>query len=249
MSKSAFRFLNISKHFGAVRVLEHVDLDVAQGECFALTGLNGSGKTTLIKCLMDFLRPDSGRIELLGLPSTIADARANLSFLPEKFSPPYFFKGREFVDYLLALGGETATDNQIVHICRELDLEPAVLTSSVHQLSKGMSQKLGLAACFLSEKPLLVLDEPMSGLDPMARSRVRALMQRTRKAGTTILFSSHSFEDIEEISDRLAILDAGRLIFSGAAQALKQDFSSDDLEQAFLRCVTDTSRSLVESRA
>jgi ABC-type multidrug transport system ATPase subunit len=165
MSSIAIEFSQVSKHFGATTALRDVCITIRKGSCHALAGINGSGKTTLLNCLLDFLRADHGQIRIQGTTSTRPEARRNLRFLPERFSAPPFLKGGEFIDFLLALGGERATEDKTREVCATLDLDYALLEYPVRQLSKGMAQKLGLAASFLSSKPLLILDEPMSAIN------------------------------------------------------------------------------------
>ena len=237
MSSIAIEFSQVSKRFGATAALQDVCITIRKGSCHALAGVNGSGKTTLLNCLLDFLRADRGQIRVQGAASTRPEARRNLSFLPERFSAPAFLKGGEFIDFLLALGGERATEDKTREVCASLDLEYSLLKRPIRQLSKGMAQKLGLAASFLSSKPLLILDEPMSGLDPRARAQLRTLIRHRHKCGDTVLFSSHAFGDIEQLCDGLTILDSGRVLFHGQPAELRSTFPAQSLEHSFLRCI------------
>ena len=120
-----------------------------------------------------------------------------------------------------------------------LDFDPAGLDKPVRQLSKGMSQKLGLAACLLSNKPLLVLDEPMSGLDPRTRACLKQYLLELKGEGKTVFFSTHMLADVDVLCDRVAILHEGRIRFAGTPARCQAEFQADDLEQAYLRCVSD----------
>ena len=237
MPSIAIEFSQVSKHFGATAALQDISISIRQGSCHALAGVNGSGKTTFFNCLLDFLRTDRGQIRVLGTASIRSESRRDLSYLPEKFSAPPFLKGREFIDFLLALGGEQANEGKKREVCAVLGLDSKWLERPVGQLSKGVAQKLGLAACFISSKQLLVLDEPMSGLDPSARARLRKLIQHRQHCGDTILFSSHAFGDIEQLCDGLTILDSGRVLFHGEPTLLRSTFPAQSLEQSFLRCI------------
>ncbi len=118
-----------------------------------------------------------------------------------------------------------------------LDLDPAALGRPVRAYSKGMAQKLGLAACFLSGKRLLILDEPVSGLDPKARALVKRHLLRLKAAGHTLFFSTHALPDVEELCDRMAILHGGEIRFVGSPAECRERFEAETLEQAFLNCI------------
>jgi len=237
MTDPVVRFSKVSKSFGSVAVLREVDFTLEPSQFLGLAGLNGAGKTTLIKCLLDFCDIDAGEIQIHGLACRRPESRSRLAFLPERFTPPYFLTGREFVRTMLNLGHENYDELAVGSMFDDLDLEPEALDRPVRLYSKGMTQKLGLAACFLSARDLYVLDEPMSGLDPSARARVKAILARLRGEGRTLLLTSHSLADIEEICDHMAILHGGRFAFSGAPQALRERFGERSLENAFLQCI------------
>jgi ABC-2 type transport system ATP-binding protein len=237
MSQPAISFHDVSKRYGTQEVLRGVSFDVQPGEFFGLVGVNGAGKTTLIKCLLDFTRPDAGRIAISGLTSTETRARSGLAFLPEKFIPPYYLAGRDFLDYMSALHGVSFAKTQIDALLRVLDLVAAALDKPVAQLSKGMAQKLGLLVCLLSSKPLLVMDEPMSGLDPKARAFIRNHLLSLRGSGRTIFFSTHLLHDVESLCDRVAILHDGRIGFVGTPAECCTRFGAESFEQAYLKCV------------
>jgi ABC-2 type transport system ATP-binding protein len=237
MDAPAIRFSGVSKRFGEVRALSGVSLDVAAGSCVGLAGENGAGKTTLLKCLLDFVQPDEGAIEVDGCSSRQIAARARLAYLPERFSAPHYLTGREFVSMLVSLSGTAPSDVDVEGAASELDLPNGALDRPARTLSKGTNQKLGLAACFLSRQRLLVLDEPMSGLDPRARVRVKDMISGAVSGGRTVLFTSHALADIEEICDHMAVLHAGRLVFSGTPAGLRGQFGGETLERSYLRCV------------
>jgi len=237
MTPPVVRFAGVAKRFGKTPVLRGVDLEVDAGECFGLAGVNGAGKTTLIKCMLDFCAIDAGAIELFGVPHTRPRSRARLSFLPERFVPPYYLTGRDFLAFMLRLQQRPYEEAEILAMLDALDLDPSALAKPVRSYSKGMTQKLGLAACFLSRRDLYVLDEPMSGLDPKARACVKALLARLRGEGRTVLFTSHALPDIEETCDRLVVLHRGVPYFSGAPRALCEHYGENSTERAFLRCI------------
>jgi ABC-2 type transport system ATP-binding protein len=238
MTEPVVRFRGVSKSFGKTPVLRNVDLDIAPGEYFGLAGLNGAGKTTLIKCMLDFCRVDAGSIDLFGVAHVQPRSRARLAFLPERFVPPYYLTGRDFLSFMLRLQGRAYGEDAVVEMLAALDMDAAALAKPVRSYSKGMTQKLGLAACFLSGRDLYVLDEPMSGLDPKARACLKSLLVRLRTAGATLFFTSHALADIEEICDRMVVLHEGVPYFSGAPRALCEHYGESSMEQAFLRCIT-----------
>lgn len=235
----ALRFSGVSKAFGQVPALADFSLDIARGELFGLVGVNGAGKTTLIKCLLDFCAADAGSIEIFGTPHSRTRARAPLAFLPERFNPPHFLTGRDFVQYMLTLHGRRFDLGQAERMLTALDLDLAALKRPVRAYSKGMTQKLGLAACLLCDKALYVLDEPTSGLDPKARALLKAQFRALKSRGATLFFTSHALADVNEICDRMAVLHDGRVRFAGTPDELCRQFEVPDLEQAFLHCIDD----------
>ena len=237
MSDAALHFEQVSKRFGAVAALTDFTLEVRRGEFFGLVGVNGAGKTTLIKCLLDFCNADGGAIEIFGVQHRVTAARSRLAFLPERFNPPHFLTGRDFLQYMLKLYGEPYEDRRIEQMFAGLDLDPAALDKAARTYSKGMTQKLGLAACLLSGKDLYVLDEPTGGLDPKARALFKRALHTLRQANRTVFFTSHALADIAEMCDRMAVLHGGRLRFAGSPAELAQRFGAGDLEQAFLACI------------
>ena len=237
MTQTAVRFDQVRKSYGHQPVLQGIDLDIAAGATFGLVGINGAGKTTLIKCMLDFCHVDTGRIEIFGTLHTDSQARARLAFLPERFMPPYFLTGRDFLNYMLTLDQRTADEDKVRAMFSALDLDAAALDKPVRSYSKGMTQKLGLAACLLAEPDLLILDEPMSGLDPLARARVKLLLRQLREQGRTLFFTSHALSDVEEICESMVVLHQGSLYFSGSPQELMRRHASGSIEQAFLQCI------------
>jgi ABC-2 type transport system ATP-binding protein len=194
------------------RGLEPLDLEVMRGEVFGYLGPNGAGKTTTLKILTGLLKPTAGAATILGEPIERVASRARIGFLPEQ---PYFYDSLsgveylEFVAQLSGMPGREATRAARAWLSKVGlgDRERQVL----RKYSKGMLQRLGLAAAMVHEPELLILDEPMSGLDPFGRRDVRDLILEQRERGTTVLFSSHILPDVEALCDRVAILLEGRL--------------------------------------
>jgi ABC-2 type transport system ATP-binding protein len=196
--------------------LEDLDLDVVRGEILGYVGPNGSGKTTTLKLLVGLLRPDRGEGRILGEPLASRGWRHRVGYLPEH---PYLYDyltPAEYLDYVGRLFGFPAARRRdrtrellaLVGLERSADLP-------MRRFSKGMVQRAGLAQALVNDPELLILDEPMSGLDPIGRRLVRDLIVDQRKAGKTVLFSTHILSDAETLCDRVAVLRSGRLLKVG----------------------------------
>lgn len=227
----------ISKSFGNKTVIENVSLEIAPGEMFGLIGLNGVGKTTLIKIILGLLGQDSGDATIFGENINKVQTRNKLSYLPEKFHPSTFLKGWEFLVLTLSYYKQELDRDEALKHANILKLDPAALDRKISSYSKGMVQKLGLLSALLSKRPLLILDEPMSGLDPSARIYLKETLQSYIKKGNTIFFSSHILSDIDEICDRVGIIHDQKLIFVGTPKAFKTKYKEQNLERAFLKAI------------
>lgn len=228
---------SVDKRYAGSPALRDVTLEVPHGARFGLVGANGAGKTTLIKCLLDLCECDSGRIEIFGFPSTRASARARLAFLPERFVPPYYLTGEDFLRFMTRMYGRPYDVQAVTAMFEALGLPRQALGKPVRAYSKGMTQKLGLVANLLSGRDLLVLDEPTSGLDPAARALLKVQLRRLNQGGTTLFLTSHSLADIEELCDWMAVLHQGRLRYVGRPDGLKERHRAASLEQAYLACI------------
>lgn len=228
---------NICKNFDKKTVLDDISFDVKKGEIFGLIGLNGAGKTTLIKIILGLLEQDSGNASVFNENVKNKETRKHLSFLPEKFYPSLFLKGKEFLSLTLSYYGKKYSSSAAKIRAEKLDLDPGVLDLKITKYSKGMGQKLGLLSAFLTNTPLLILDEPMSGLDPSARILLKDNMLDYKKSGNTIFFSSHILSDIDEICDRIAILHNNKMIFIGKPEDFKKKNKTNNLERAFLNSI------------
>ncbi len=233
----AIEFKNVCKNYNNKQVLNNIDLEIFAGEFFGLVGVNGAGKTTMLKSLLDLCEIEQGTINLFTVQHTNHNARSKLAFLPEQFVPPYYLTGQKFLIYMTKLYDYSYDSEQVQTICELLDLPIAVLRQPVRDYSKGMAQKLGLTACLLANKQLLVLDEPMAGLDPKARAYLKKRLLDLRDKGTTMFFSTHLLADVEALCDRMAILHEGKLKFIGTPNECCTIFSAPNLEQAYLNCI------------
>lgn len=238
MEIPALKFDRISKRYGAgPAVLREVSLQIAPGEFFGLAGVNGAGKTSLIKCMLDLADFSSGTISIFGASSRQFSARSRLAYLPERFLPPHYLTGADFLKMMATLHGHAHEDHRVTTVFGQLDLDAAALARPVRNYSKGMTQKLGLAATFLARKDLLILDEPMSGLDPKARALVKDRLFELKQEGCTLFFTSHALADIEEICDQVAVLHDGHIAYRGAPAGLLENTGASTLERAFLKTI------------
>ena len=196
--------------------LSQLDLTVHEGEIFGYLGPNGAGKTTTLKLLMGLLRPTSGDARLFGLPLGDVRAKQQIGFLPEQPSFYDYLTGRELLDFFGQLLGldRSLRRERVERLARQLRIE-SVLDLQLRTYSKGMLQRIGLAQALLNDPRLVLLDEPMSGLDPVGRREVRDLLLRLKSEGRTVFFSSHIIPDVEVVCDRVGILVAGRLVAQG----------------------------------
>jgi len=237
MSVSPLSVRGIHKSYQAKKVLEDITFSLVPGEILGLIGLNGAGKTTLIKIVLDLLKAEQGDARIFDIVTTDIHSRKELSYLPEKFQPSRYLRGMEYLDIALSYYGKKLDEAQAKQFARRLDLDPAVLSARVGSYSKGMGQKLGLVGAFLVDASLLLLDEPMSGLDPRARIMLKDVLLDTRAQGKTVFFSSHILSDIDEICDRIGVIHDGRLFFIGTPAEFKARYPQVTLEQAFLHSI------------
>jgi ABC-2 type transport system ATP-binding protein len=214
-----------------VLALNDVSMSVAAGEIFGFIGPNGAGKSTTIKILCDLIRPTNGRATILDVDVRQPEARRYLGYLPENPSYYSFLTGWELLGF-----------HGVIHSMRDRDirskgeelLETLDLAEAAHRplrtYSKGMVQRLGIAAALIHDPKVLIFDEPMSGLDPPGRKLVTDLMLQLRNKEKTVFFSTHILHDVEVVCDRIGIISKGRLKFSGfLTDAISESFSSYEL--------------------
>ncbi len=202
-------------------VLSDVSLSVTKGEIFGFLGHNGAGKTTTMKILLGLLRPTSGRVDVLGAPAGDVATHSKLGYLPEA---PYFYDyltAEEFLEFYGKLAGMShdAIQNRIPILLEQVGLQEAQ-HRQLRKFSKGMLQRIGLAQALIQDPELVVLDEPMSGLDPMGRKEVRDLILTLREQGKTVFFSTHILSDVEMVCDRVGILAKGKMLALGKVEDL-----------------------------
>jgi ABC-2 type transport system ATP-binding protein len=227
----------VCKSFLGKQVLQDVSLTLEHGEVFGLIGLNGIGKTTLIKTMLDLIVADSGEISLYGASALTDASRKNIVYLPEKFQPSRYLKGREYLSLSVSYYGKTYNHDRAVAEAEALALDVAALDKRIGSYSKGMGQKLGLIGALMADTPLLILDEPMSGLDPRARIMLKERLVKLKSEGRTLFFSSHILADIDEICDRIGIIHGGKLLYVGTPHDFREQHEGTSLERAFLSAI------------
>ena len=220
-------------------VLKGISLDIHQGEVFGFLGPNGAGKTTTIKILTGLIRPDSGCASIFGLTPNSLDAKRRIGFLPES---PYFYEhltGYEFLKIHALLSGSSDHKEASISLLERVGLIGA-MDVQLRSYSRGMLQRIGIAQALIGSPDLLILDEPLTGLDPIGRKEIKDLIMEEKKKGTTIFFSSHILPDAEAVCDRVGIIIEGQIKEVGRlTDVLKKGLQTDEisLEEWFVRHV------------
>lgn len=242
----AISILNLKKTYRkkgmkSLPVMENLCLTVEQGESFGFLGPNGAGKSTVIKVLMNFISRDSGEITLNDKPIENPSARVRVGYLPEQ---PLFYDHLTAEEVLRFGGKASGVPEPVLTERTERLLERLKLShakkKAIRTYSKGMTQRTGLALAMIHDPDICILDEPMSGLDPMGRKLVADFIQDMRKAGKTVFFSSHILSDVERLCDRVGVLNRGKLLFCGPIDEFKN--LTGDIEHSFVTMVDDDNR-------
>lgn len=233
-----FLFEHVSKTFirsqgfrsQSVEALKDVSFHVAAGEFVGLIGHNGAGKSTSIKLAMGFLQPDAGTVLVRGLPPAEVAARKGLGYVPENASFSDFLTGEEVLDAFGAISGVAPADRnrRAWELLEALDIAAAG-RRLVRTYSKGMTQRLALAQSLIAKPDVLILDEPMTGLDPVGRRLVIEVLLGELKRGVSMIFCSHLLADVEQLCDRLVWLNRGEVLYDGAVSQLLQDKTQYDV--------------------
>lgn len=226
----------LSKLYGKFRALSEINLNIQTGESVGLVGLNGAGKTTLLKTIVGLIVNFDGEVLINDRAVNDREAKSHIAFLPENFSPPLYLTGYDFISYMLRLYSKGLNKNEVDDFADMLGLQKNILSQPIRTYSKGMRQKLGLLATMLPVTDIVILDEPLSGLDPGARAIVKDAFVTLRKKGKTLFFSSHILTDLEEIADRLVIIHEGKKTFDGTPEKLRS-CGGRSLEDAFLQVI------------
>ncbi len=237
----AIRIRQVTKSYGGGMrpALDGLDLSVRQGEVFGFLGMNGAGKTTTIKMILGFFPPTAGAVEVLGGDPRDPETRRRVGYMPETADYYGYLTVRELLNFYGRLCGMSAADirrrgDELV----ELTGLKEAGRKQIKHFSKGMMQRAGIAQALLHDPELLILDEPLSGLDPLARIQLRDIIVMLRKQGKTVFFSSHELSEAELICDRVGILKEGRLCCCGGIAEVAGD-GAGNLERIFLRHIRE----------
>lgn len=227
---------NLHKKFGKNQVLSGVNLSITNGGIFAVLGPNGSGKTTLIKSVLGMVIPDKGTITVLGNSiKKNSDYRHKIDYLPQIANFPSNLRVKELIKMIKDLRKPTNEDERLIKLFK---LEP-FLNKKLGNLSGGTKQKVNLVLTFMFDSPLIILDEPTTGLDPISLIRLKDLIQAEKAKGKTIIVTSHIMSFVEEISDEIVFILEGEIYFKGSITELKNKTNQPDFEHAIASILTE----------
>jgi ABC-2 type transport system ATP-binding protein len=226
VTDAAIRLDDLTKHYGAVRALEGLTLDIHRGEICGFLGANGAGKTTTIRLLLDLLRPTRGRAWVNGhdCHRDSLRARASVGYLPGEMPIYPDLTGRRLIAFLASLQAAPVDRAWIDTLIRRFALSDAVLDRRLVKLSHGTKQKIGLVQALMGRPPIAILDEPTAGLDPLMIAAFCETMSEARARGQTIFLSSHVLSEVERLCDRIALVANGRLVKIASVDDIRRDF-------------------------
>jgi ABC-2 type transport system ATP-binding protein len=227
MAEPSVRIVGVSKSFGAVQAVADVSFEVYPGEVFGLLGPNGAGKTTTIRVMLDIYKPDRGSVAVFG-GAMNESKKDRIGYLPEERGLYRDLKLEPTLVYLATLKGlsEREARRRLADWLERLDLTEH-RHKKVMDLSKGMQQKAQIIATFIHEPELVVIDEPFSGLDPVNTRLVKDIIEDQRRAGRTIIMSTHQMYQVEALCNRIVLIDRGRSVLYGEVSRIKQDFAAN----------------------
>jgi ABC-2 type transport system ATP-binding protein len=222
---STVEISHISKSFGSLKAVDDVSFEVQKGEIFGLLGPNGAGKTTAIRVMLDIFKPDNGSVSILGGPMTEAK-KDRIGYMPEERGMYQDILLDRCLTYLATLKGLTPSEahSRMIGYLQRFDLMSSRY-KKVKELSKGMQQKAQLITTLIHEPELVIIDEPFSGLDPVNTQMVKDLLREQRDKGVTILMSTHQMHQVEELCDRIVLIDHGRTVLYGRLGDIRRQFS------------------------
>ena len=220
---------NISKRFGETVAVDNLSFTVHPGEIFGLLGPNGAGKTTCIRMILDIFEPDSGEITVLGGPMT-DDKKNRIGYLPEERGLYQDIPLERCLTFLAALKGmpEKSIGSKLIEYLKYFDLYD-VRDKKVKELSKGMQQKAQLISTLVHDPDLIIIDEPFTSLDPVNTEMVKEILEEKRDEGKAIIMSTHQMNQVEELCDRILLIDHGHRVLYGTLQEIQDQFASRDI--------------------
>jgi ABC-2 type transport system ATP-binding protein len=221
---SAIRLDRLTKQYTHLTALTSVSLDVQPGEIFGFLGLNGAGKTTTIRILLDLVRPTSGQAFVFGMNcrTEALKVRSRIGYLPGELGFFADMTGRGTLEFLGRLGEREIDDRWRRSLLDRFELSDADLRRRLREYSTGMKRKLGIVQAFQSDAPLLILDEPTEGLDPLMQESLYELLEETRRRGQTVFMSSHVLREVERVCDRIGLLRRGELVLVSPVDEVRQ---------------------------
>lgn len=225
MERALIRVENLAKHYADLKAVDGVSFSVDPGEVFGLLGPNGAGKTTIIRTMMDIIKPDSGTIELLG-QSVSQPSKAQVGYLPEERGLYKNLKLLECLTYLGALKGMArgTARQRAQHLLDQTGLAEFA-NRKVKELSKGMTQKAQFLAAIVHDPVLLIMDEPFQGLDPVNTELLKSILLQEQARGKTVILSTHNMNQVEEMCDRILIINHGRSVLYGSLDEIKTQYA------------------------
>ncbi len=226
----------LRKFYGSFEALKGIDFEVDQGEVFALIGPNGAGKTTALRIVATLLSPSDGKVEFLGfdLKKNPEKFREKISYLPEEAGAYRNLKGIDYLKFMARFYAASDRDEEeFVSRAKEISGLGSRLNEKAGTYSKGMTRKLLLARALMNKPAMAILDEPTSGLDVINALEVREIIKRFAREGISVLLSSHNMLEIEFLSDRVGLIDKGRILDSGPPEGLKEKYKARNLEEVF----------------
>jgi ABC-type multidrug transport system ATPase subunit len=226
MTDCAIQAEGLTKYFGDVIGVEELSFEVARGEVYGFLGANGAGKTTTIRLLLDLLRPTRGRVTVRGLDCQrrSLEARRQIGYLPGDFPVYPDLTAGGYLDFLAALDGRPVSRPYLDELLERFDVSALDLRRRLREQSHGMKQKIGIVQALMGRAPILVLDEPTAGLDPLMVQAFRELLDTLKTIGeTTIFLSSHVLTEVEATCDRIGVIRGGRMVATGTIEELKRN--------------------------
>jgi ABC-2 type transport system ATP-binding protein len=217
---AAISISGLTKRYGKLIAVDRLDLEVRRGEVFGFLGLNGAGKTTTIRILLDLLRPTSGNAAVFGhdCQSEGLKARSAVGYLPGEMGIYSDLTGQELLKFLERIGGGSVSREHRHNLTERFELGDRDLSRKLREYSTGMKRKLGLIQAFQADPPLLILDEPTEGLDPLMQESFYALLADARNRGRTVFMSSHVLPEVERVCDRIAVLRKGVVVLHSSVE-------------------------------